>query len=199
MATLELLLALSAGLGLAAACGFRIFVPFFVAAIGKQSGLPLLDGLPSWLGSLSAVVVLGTASVVEVFAYYIPWVDNLLDTISSPMAVLAGVLAFAGVNGELEPVWRWSLAAIAGGGAAGAAQTATVLTRAASSGTTGGLANPIVSTVELGVAGATSLLSLLLPPLALLVLAYIAWKLVALARSRRQKTSARNLPLDSAQ
>lgn len=191
MATLEFLLAFSAGLGLAAACGFRIFVPFFVAAIGKQSGLPLLDGLPTWLGSLPALIVLGTASVVEVAAYYVPWFDNLLDSVASPAAVLAGVLVFAGVHSELEPVWRWSLAAIAGGGAAGLAQSTTVLTRATSLGTTGGLANPLVSTVELIAAGLTSTLAIVLPPLTLLVLGLVVWKLVGLLRRYRTRQNAR--------
>ena len=64
---------------------------------------------------------------------------------------------------------KWALAIIAGSGAAGIVQTETTITRAASTTTTGGLANPVVSTAEAGSSFGLSLLAILFPVIAGLV------------------------------
>jgi hypothetical protein len=133
----------------------------------------------SWIGSWTAVALFGTATAVEVLAYYVPWADNLLDTIATPAAMIAGVVASASVLGELPPALQWTLAAVAGGGAAGLVQAATVLLRGASSTMTGGLGNSVVSTTELVFAVGVAVLALLAPfvALALLVIAArFVWK-----------------------
>ena len=109
----------------------------------------------------------------EVIAYYVPWADNLLDTIASPAAVVAGIVASASVLGEVPPALQWTFAAIAGGGVAGVVQAATVLLRGTSTATTGGLGNSVVSTTELILAVGVAVLALLAPfvALALLVIA----------------------------
>jgi len=132
-----------------------------------------------WIGSWTALALFGTATAIEVLAYYIPWADNLLDTIASPAAVVAGIVASASVLGELPPALQWTLAAVAGGGAAGLVQAATVLLRGASSTTTGGLGNSVVSTTELVFAVAIAVLALLAPFVALALLVIAArfiWK-----------------------
>jgi hypothetical protein len=117
------------------------------------------------MGSTAGLIAFGTATVLEIAGYYIPWVDNLLDTLASPAAVIAGTLVTASMVAEMSPFLKWTLAVIAGGGVAGLVQGTTVLTRGASSATTGGLANPILATAELGGSLITSLLSLVVPVL----------------------------------
>jgi len=148
------LVSVAVGLGLAAACGFRVFVPLLIASLAAHFGrLPLANGF-DWLASVPALVALGTATVLEVGAYYVPWLDHALDVVATPTAVLAGMLAAASVVTDLPPLLKWSTVIIGGGGAAGLIQGASVLLRLKSGALTGGLANPLVSTAELAGAGA---------------------------------------------
>lgn len=163
---MEIALSLLMGLALAAACGFRVFVPLLVVSVAARAGVITLLPALSWVGSDTAVIVLAVATLLEILGYYIPWVDHALDVIASPAAVIAGVIASASVLTGIDPTWGWVLAVIAGGGAAGAVQTMTVAARAGSLATTGGLANPVVATIELVLAVVLSILALLLPVLA---------------------------------
>jgi hypothetical protein len=164
-------LSVALGLGLAAAAGFRIFVPLLVMSIAGMSGhLPLSHGM-AWIASLPALIAFATATVLEVGAYYVPWLDHALDVVATPMAVVAGAVVSASVMVDLPPLVKWGVALIAGGGAAGLVQGATMLARLKSSVTTAGLANPIVATFELVSSVVTSLLSLVVPILALLAVA----------------------------
>ena len=167
---METLLSLCLGIGLAAACGFRIFAPLLVMSIAVHSGHLSLAGGFEWIGSRPALIAFGVATLLEVLAYYVPWLDNLLDTAAVPIAIVAGVVVTASVVTDVSPLMRWTLAAIAGGGAAGTTQGLTTLARSVSSVTTGGLGNPLVSTVEAGGSLALSAVSLLAPFLAVLLL-----------------------------
>lgn len=160
---MELLLGALLGLGLSAAVGFRIFVPFFIASIAAYTGnLNLSEGF-TWIGSMPALVMFGVATIVEIGAYYIPWFDNLLDSISAPVAVIAGSILTASTMFELEPALKWPIAIIAGGGTAGLIHGLTSSVRLGSTATTAGFANPVVSTVETGSSIILSILSLLVP------------------------------------
>ncbi|MFO7943054.1 MAG: DUF4126 domain-containing protein [Anaerolineales bacterium] len=160
------LLGIFIGLGLSATCGFRVFVPLLGINLAHHAGeLTLAPGF-DWLGSWPATVAFSIALVIEVAGYYIPWVDNLLDTIATPAAVVAGTIATASVVGDVSPFLRWSLAIIAGGGIAGLIQGSSVVVRGTSTASTAGLANPIVSTTELGASIVGTLVSLLLPVVA---------------------------------
>lgn len=160
------LLGIFIGLGLSATCGFRVFVPLLGINLAHHAGeLTLAPGF-DWLGSWLATVAFSIALVIEVAGYYIPWVDNLLDTIATPAAVVAGTIATASVVGDVSPFLRWSLAIIAGGGIAGLIQGSSVVVRGTSTASTAGLANPIVSTTELGASIVGTLVSLLLPVVA---------------------------------
>jgi len=143
------LLSVALGIGLAAACGFRVFVPMLFVSIAAKAGKLMLVPSFQWMGSDTALIAFSIATVLEVSAYYIPWLDHLLDTIATPAAVVAGAVISASVFTGMDPFLRWTLAIIAGAGAAGAVQTATVVTRAASTASTGGLGNFVVATGEL--------------------------------------------------
>lgn len=164
------------GIALSAACGFRVFVPLLVLGIAGRFGHVPLAGDFHWISSVPALLALGTATVVEIVAYYVPWLDHALDTIATPAAVLAGVIATAAVVGDLPPVVRWGLAIVAGGGAAGTVQGATVLARIKSGLLTAGHANPVVSSVELAGAVVVSVLAVVAPILAVaLVVVLLTW------------------------
>ena len=166
----ESFVSIALGLGLSAACGFRVFVPLLlISTAARYDYLALSPGF-AWMESTAALVVFGTATALEVGAYYVPWLDNFLDAVATPAAVLAGVLASAAVFVEMPPLVRWSLALIGGGAAAGLIQGATVLLRLKSLALSGGLTNPLVSTAELAGSTITSVLAILLPILCLALL-----------------------------
>jgi len=167
---MELFFSVALGIGLSAACGLRVFAPFTVMSVAALAGqLDLASGF-AWIGTTEALVVFGVATLLEILSFYIPWVDNLLDTIAIPAAIVAGAVATAAVLTDVSPLMRWTLAAIAGGGTAGIIQLGTTWVRGLSSITTGGLGNFVVSTGEWMGALTTATLAVLFP---LLVLAFV--------------------------
>ena len=165
--TSDALLGVAIGLGLAAAAGFRVFVPLLAAAIAAKTGVLELSPGFVWLATTPAIAALAIATLLEVGAYAVPWIDQLLDVIATPTALVAGMLAAASVVVDLPPLVKWSVVLIAGG-AAGITQGASVLTRFKSTTLTGGAGNPVVSTMELIGAVITSVLAIFLPLVALL-------------------------------
>lgn len=160
---MEVIIALCLGITLSAACGFRVFVPPLAMSLAAMYGhFPLSSGF-EWLGTTEAAIALSIATLLEIFAYYIPLVDNLLDTIQIPVAVGIGTVITAATLGHTDPVLQWTLAAIAGGGTAGLMGTLASFTRLASTGVTGGLGNFIVATIEAVGSVSLSILGLTFP------------------------------------
>jgi hypothetical protein len=192
----EILLSIALGVALAAAVGLRVFLPLFALSIAASAGwVPVAESF-AWLATPAALVMLGVATLVEIGAYYIPGVDNLLDVLATPAALAAGTLAAAAVITDLPPLLRWTTAIIAGGGAAAITQGASSLLRAKSTATTGGLGNAVVATGELGGAAVLSGLALLAPLLAVLVAAliliggpWLIWRLWRAVGRRRTTTT----------
>jgi len=170
-----LILSFFLGLGLSAAAGFRIFLPLLSMSLAAHFGVIPLEESWQWVGSFPAILALSFASIVEILAYYIPWVDNILDTVSVPMAGIAGTLLMATVMTDLSPMLKWSLAIIAGGGAASTISATSATTRMASSIGTAGIANPIISTIETITALILSVVSVLIPFFAFLMVLMIAY------------------------
>jgi len=180
---METFLSICVGIGLAAACGFRVFVPLLVMSVAALAGHLNLSSPFQWIGTYPALIAFSIATTLEVAGYYIPWLDHLLDTVATPAAMVAGTMVAACMMSDLSPFLRWTLAAIAGSGAAGLVQSGTVFTRAISTSTSGGLTNPLVSTAELVLSLVTSLLAVAVPVLAIALLALLgavigtkAWK-----------------------
>jgi len=167
---LELFHALLIGIGLSAACGFRVFVPLLGVSIACQAGYLQLSPEFAWLGSTPALLAFTIATVIEVGAYTVPFIDHLMDTITTPAAVIAGTLLTASLLGDTSPFLKWSLAIIAGGGAAGIVQVSTMAVRGGSTLLTGGFGNLVVAMLELAGSAVMTLLSLLLPVLTLAAL-----------------------------
>jgi hypothetical protein len=169
---LQAALSLSAGIALAAATGLRVFLPLLILGLAARSGwLPLVGGF-DWIASDAGLVVLTSATIAEIAAYYIPWLDNALDLIAGPLAVMAGIVMVASVTTELPPAVRWTLAIVAGGGAAALVQSLTTVGRLKSTAFTGGLGNPVLATAELGGAFLLSLIAVVVPLVAI-VLAFL--------------------------
>ena len=166
---METITSILLGIGLSAATGFRIFVPFLVASIASLTGYLPLSPSFEWIGTYPALIAFSVATILEIAAYYIPWFDNLLDSIATPAAFIAGAILMVAVLSGLPPLVKWALAIIAGSGAAGIVQTGTTMTRAASTTTTGGIANPVVSTVEAGSSFGLSILAIFIPVFAGLI------------------------------
>ena len=170
---------IAVGLALSTAAGLRVFVPLLLTGVAGRAEWLTLTPSMSWIGSDMALAAFGTATVLEVGAYYVPWLDNLLDALASPAAITAGVIASAAVMADLPPLLRWTLAVVAGGGTAGLVHASTALVRVKSSAFTAGAGNAAVATGELAASIALSLLGLLAPVLAAAVVIVV---FVVLAR-----------------
>jgi hypothetical protein len=165
----QILLSICAGIGLSAACGFRVFVPLLVLSVGAMTGHIHIAQSFAWIGSKPALIAFSVATVLEIGAYYIPFLDNLLDSIATPSATIAGILVTASVMADVDPMWRWTLAVIAGGGIATSTQLATTKARLASTTTTAGLANHVLATGEAVFSTALSVLAIVLPIVAFII------------------------------
>ena len=175
MSGFDLALSIALGIGLAAATGLRLFLPMLVVSAAAYTGhLPLSENF-TWLATPAALILLSVAALAEIIAYYIPGVDNLLDTLATPAAFVAGTIVSAAVITDLPPMVKWAAAIIAGGGIAGLTQTVTTVLRAKSTVMTGTLGNPAVATAELGGSLIVSLLALVAPLLTLLVIVVLLW------------------------
>ncbi len=188
------LLPIGVGLCLSAACGFRAFLPLLFVGAASRAGAFPLHGNYEWLASTTGLAVLLTASIAEVVAYFIPFVDNALDAIATPLALAAGalsmVVSFGGDSGAIP----WALALILGAGTSGVVQAATVKTRALSSGVTAGTGNAVVADGELVGASVLSLVAVLVPLLALGLAALVIIVMVRLLRRRGKRNAERETP-----
>lgn len=187
---LHYLLGAFVGVGLAAASGFRVFLPMFVVSLASYLGwIPIGENF-SWLTGLPTVIATGIATVVEIFAYYIPYVDHLLDSLSVPMATVAGAVLFASQFTGLDAFPLWALALIAGGGTAATISSGFAGARAVSTATTGGLGNSVVATSETAGAGLMSALALALPIIAVVVSVVLVLTVLVYGRKLWRKLSS---------
>ena len=191
---MDSLLGIAVGLALSTAAGLRIFVPLLLTSLAARAGwLTLTPGM-AWIGADTALIAFATATVLEVGAYYVPWLDNLMDSLATPAAITAGVVTTAAATPDLPPLVRWTLALVAGGGAAGLVHAGTALLRLKSSAFTAGAGNSVVATGELVGSVVLSLLALLAPLLAgaaaLILLVILARRVVRLLGERRRARPA---------
>jgi hypothetical protein len=192
MSNIDLPLSLALGVGLAAATGFRIFMPMLIVSIAAYTGHLSLDNSFAWLATPSALTTLSVATFLEILAYYVPAVDNLLDILATPAALVAGTVVSAAVMTDVPPMVKWTTAVIAGGGVAGLTQGVTAILRAKSTILTGGIGNAVISTAELSGALLVSLLALAAPLAALGVVIFFLWLAMRLIRQlfRRERRSS---------
>jgi Kef-type K+ transport system membrane component KefB len=186
--TSETIISIFLGIGLAASVGFRVFLPLFALSFASYFNIWQLNENWEWIGGITALIILGVATIVEIFAYYIPYVDNLLDSIAVPLATIAGTAVMVSTVADLSPEITWALAIIAGGGTAAAISGASGATRLASTASTAGVGNPIVSTVETGTSVMMTIASIFVPILGfvlVLIVVYIIFKIYKKIKSTK--------------
>lgn len=194
LSPMEAFLALCVGLGLSASCGFRVFVPLFIASLSVKFGvLPVAENM-EWVCSPIAMICLGTATIVELSAFYIPIVDHFLDTIAAPSAMIAGTLMTVFMLTGTDPAIQWGLGIILGGGTAGVAQMGTSMVRLGSTATTGGVGNPLVATLENLLAFVCSLIAIWFPIIAFSIIVLSLGGLIYWWMRRRKKKAAAATP-----
>ncbi|WP_282031988.1 DUF4126 domain-containing protein [Winogradskyella eximia] len=192
----ETILSIFLGIGLSASVGFRVFLPLFALSLAAYFNIWELNESWLWIGSTTAVITLGIATVVEIVAYYIPVIDNALDAIAIPLATIAGTAVMVSTVADLSPVITWALAIIAGGGTAAAVKSSASASRLGSTVSTAGFGNPIVSTIETGTSIVMSIISIFIPILAIIVVLfifYIIYKLYKKLRPNKSKSPNTNL------
>ena len=188
----DLAISIALGVVLAAATGFRVFLPMLIMSGAAYTGHLSLDNSFAWLATPFALTMLGVAALAEVLAYYVPGVDNLLDALATPAAFVAGTIVSAAVMTDMPPMAKWTAAVIAGGGTASLTQGVTTILRAKSTVMTAGLGNPVIATGELGGSVLLSLLALAAPLAAVAVVILLLWLAFRLIRRQRQGTQRAN-------
>ena len=191
MEVVQILLSLSLGLGLAAACGFRVFIPPLMMGVGSRLDLYSLEGSFVWVDDTWAIAIFTVATLLEIGGYFIPWIDNLLDTVATPAAIIGGIfVTSASLEGELDPSAQWTLSVIAGGSVSGVIQLGTVATRVVSTGATGGLANPVISLIEAVASILCILISLFLVAITPIVIFFLIWKSIRYIKITKKEIAA---------
>lgn len=185
----EIILSICLGIGLAASVGFRIFLPLFVLSLAGRFEMIPLNEQWEWISGTIAFYVLIIATLTEILAYYIPWFDNLLDTLAIPLAGIAGTAVMVSTVSDLSPAITWALGIIAGGGTAATIKSAMGITRLASTTSTGGLANPLITTIETGTSALVSIVAVLLAPVAILLVIFIFYRFRKVYKKLFSRTS----------
>lgn len=182
------------GIGLSAATGFRVFLPMFAVSLASYfHWIPMNENF-EWLASLPTLITTGIATVVEILAYYIPFIDHLLDTVSIPMATVAGSVLFASQFADLGTFPQWALALIAGGGTAATISSGFAGIRAASTATTGGLGNSVVGTTETAGAGIMTILAMVAPIIAAVLAIILLFLVIVYGKKAWRKLRGKKAP-----
>ncbi|WP_345991378.1 DUF4126 domain-containing protein [Chryseobacterium sp. Chry.R1] len=184
------------GIGLSAATGFRVFLPLFAVSLASYlHWIPMNDQF-EWLAGLPTLITTGIATIAEILTYYIPFIDHLLDTLSVPLATIAGSILFASQFADFGTFPQWALAIIAGGGTAATISSGFAGIRAASTATTGGLGNSIVGTTETAGAGIMSVLAMAVPVIAAILAVILVIMVIVVGRKAWQKLKRSKQTID---
>ena len=192
MQEVTIIMATLMGISLAAASGFRVFLPPFLLSLAARFNvvwfldIELIGTQFEFFTSTLSIVVLGIATVAEFAAFYAPWIDNALDTIATPASIMAGVAMTAIVLEGNDPIIQWAIAIVAGGGVAATIQSATVATRGLSSTFTFGLGNSAVATGENVASVALTLIAILIPFLSAFLVLLIVALLLRMKRKKKE-------------
>ena len=186
---MESIISICLGIGLAASVGFRVFLPLFALSLASYFNIWELNASWLWIGSLTAVITFGIATFIEILGYYIPVVDNLLDTIAIPLATIAGTAVMVYTMADLNPVITWSLAIIAGGGTAATIKSAAGASRVTSTVSTAGFGNPVVSTIETGVSVLMAIFAIFLPIIAVVLVIFVLLMIFKVYKKIRRSKS----------
>ncbi|MDJ0773422.1 MAG: DUF4126 domain-containing protein [Mastigocoleus sp. MO_167.B18] len=196
---MNIVMALFLGVSLSAASGFRVFLPPLALSIAALNGVVQLSSDWEWVGTYPTAIVLGIAAIVEVLAYFIPFVNNMLDSAEIFLAPIAGMFLTAStlsMAGDFDPALVWTLSIITGGTTAEVVEVGTSITRLATTTATAGVANPIVSVVEVISSIVLSILAITLPLLTILIVTIIlvdgSRRILRFLSKRKQRRKMKN-------
>jgi hypothetical protein len=178
---------LAMGFALAACVGLRTFLPLLAAGLLARAGYVSMGASFAWMESTPALVVFGSAVVFEFLADKVPGLDHALHAVEAFVKPVAATLLAASLFTNLDPLLAMTLGLIGGGAIAGTVHVARGTARLISTGTTGGLGNPLLSFVDDGLAIAGIVMAILVPILAALVVLIVAIMGVRFFRQRRRK------------
>src|SRR5688500_15014514 len=186
---MSVLLAVAAGVVLAASAGLRAFVPLFAVGVASRTlGWDLATEM-QWLASNTALTCFGIASALEVAGDKIPVVDHALDAVHTIIGPIAGALVGLSVWLHCPPGVAAVLALAVGAPIAGGVHLVAATTRVKSSVVSGGTLNPVASTVEDGVTVGAIAIAIFAPLLALAV-AILLFVVVGRFVAKRLRRSA---------
>lgn len=188
MMTAETIISICLGIGLSASVGFRIFLPLFALSFANYLNIWELNESWQWIGSTTALILFGVATVVELIAYYVPVVDNALDSIAIPLATVAGTMVMVSTISDLSPVFTWVLAIIAGGGTASAIKGTSSVSRLTSTVSTAGFGNGIIASIENVIAVVLSFISIVFPILAVVLVVLILYLIFKVYKKMRKRS-----------
>lgn len=180
------------GFSLSAAAGFRVFVPFLVISVATKAGMVQLSDGFSWIGSTPALILFCVATIIELLAYYVPYIDNLLDVLAVPLAIIAGSILMATFITDMSPMLKWTLAIVAGGGISVGIHSVTAVFRGASTTMTAGIGNSIVSTFENIISTLISILAIFSPIIAIIIIIVSLFYVIKFIKKKRYAKSKRS-------
>jgi len=185
---MNLFLGILLGLGLSASTGLNTFLPLLLLSAAARfhiAGIELGSKF-EWLTSDAAMITLIVACIIELIADKIPAVDHFLDSAGTFVRPLAGALASASVLTGVDPIVAAVVGLIVGAPTSLGLHTLKAGTRIASSATTFGCANPVISIIEDVISFCLSVLAIFLPllvPVALALLVFALYRLMKRIRS----------------
>lgn len=187
---LEALTGILSAFGLSSAAGLNAYLPLLIVALtARYTDLIQLQAPWDALTNPWVIAVLVVLLVVEVVADKIPAVDHANDVIQTVVRPTAGAILFASsgnVIGDIHP----ALALICGILVAGSVHGVKATFRPVVTATTGGIGNPVVSTVEDVASFILTVMAILAPILAFVLLVLTVWLIGRWWRGRKARTSA---------
>lgn len=193
------------GSGLAAAAGLNAWMPLLVLGLADRFlSVVQLPAAWAWLSSDVALWVVGALLVVEIVADKIPALDTVNDVIHSFIRPASGGIVFgAGATADTvrvsDPAAFFADSAwvpiLTGVGIALAVHIAKASIRVLANSATGGIAAPVLSTIEDISSFTLAVLAIALPVLAVgAILAGVLAVVFGIRRLRRRRARIRSAP-----
>jgi hypothetical protein len=188
---METVLPILMGVSLAACAGLRAFLPLLAAGLAVRFGWWPVQDWYRWAGSNEALITFGVATVLEILADKVPGLDHVLDVLHTVARPVAGALVAMGAFSQVSPSYAVALGIIIGAPLAAGFHVTKAGTRAVSTATTAGIANPVLSLAEDFAALFGVGLALVAPVLSVVLLIGIGIMIYQIVRWRRRKAENR--------
>jgi hypothetical protein len=190
---LSLFTNLLGAIGLGAASGLNAWIPLLGLGIAERLGLVTLTEPFDRLGSTAALVVLGVLFALDLVGDKVPAIDHALHAVGTVVAPISGAIVFGAQENLLSQSAPWA-AAVAGMVLGESVHLARSAVRPAVTAGTGGVGNPVVSTIEDVTSFVLTVLAVLVPVLAfvaVVVVTIVVWRRVR--RWRRDRRTSRSV------